>query len=291
LDHRKYVIAIREKAKVGPKGFQQLLLSFGSVENVFKASIEDLSSLPRMTPQKAEQLLSSQEDFREIENRISYLEELGVGISTLLDDNYPGMLKQINDPPPLLYYRGDFPLADPSFVAVVGTHREYSSWGVNLAVQIGKHLARNEVVVVSGLAEGIDSAAHVGAIQQEGKTYAVLGSGLNKIYPGENVTLAKEITQHGALITEYDLDVPVKVGQLMARNRIVVGLSQAVILVEMNENKSEGTMNAAEIAIEQGKPLYVMRKENSRKVEELAAEGAVILEGVDDLDMVVQCLF
>lgn len=291
MDHRKYVIAIREKAKVGPKGFQQLLLSFGSVENVFKASIEDLSSLPRMTPQKAEQLLSSQEDFREIENRISYLEELGVGISTLLDDNYPGMLKQINDPPPLLYYRGDFPLADPSFVAVVGTHREYSSWGVNLAVQIGKHLARNEVVVVSGLAEGIDSAAHVGAIQQEGKTYAVLGSGLNKIYPGENVTLAKEITQHGALITEYDLDVPVKVGQLMARNRIVVGLSQAVILVEMNENKSEGTMNAAEIAIEQGKPLYVMRKENSRKVEELAAEGAVILEGVDDLDMVVQCLF
>jgi len=291
LDHRKYVIAIREKAKVGPKGFQQLLLSFGSVENVFKASIEDLSSLPRMTPQKAEQLLSSQEDFREIENRISYLEELGVGISTILDDNYPEMLKQINDPPPLLYYRGDFPLADPSFVAVVGTHREYSSWGVNLAVQIGKHLARNGVVVVSGLAEGIDSAAHVGAIQQEGKTYAVLGSGLNKIYPGENVTLAKEITQHGALITEYDLDVQVKVGQLMARNRIVVGLSQAVILVEMNENKSEGTMNAAEIAIEQGKPLYVMRKENSRKVEELTAEGAVILEGVDDLDMVVQCLF
>lgn len=291
MDHRKYVIAIREKAKVGPKGFQQLLLSFGSVENVFKASIEDLSSLPRMTPQKAEQLLSSQEDFREIENRISYLEELGVGISTILDDNYPEMLKQINDPPPLLYYRGDFPLADPSFVAVVGTHREYSSWGVNLAVQIGKHLARNGVVVVSGLAEGIDSAAHVGAIQQEGKTYAVLGSGLNKIYPGENVTLAKEITQHGALITEYDLDVQVKVGQLMARNRIVVGLSQAVILVEMNENKSEGTMNAAEIAIEQGKPLYVMRKENSRKVEELTAEGAVILEGVDDLDMVVQCLF
>lgn len=291
MDYRKYVIALREKAKVGPKGFQQLLLSFGSVENIYRASIEDLSSLPRMTPQKAEQLLRSQEDLREIESHISYLEELGVGISTILDDNYPLILRQINDPPPLLYYRGDFPLTYPSFVAVVGTHREYSSWGVNLAVQIGKHLARKEVVVVSGLAEGIDSAAHVGAIQQEGKTYAVLGTGLNKIYPVENIPLAQEITQHGALITEYDLDVPVKVGQLMARNRIVVGLSQAVILVEMNESKSEGTMNAAEIAIEQGKPLYVMRKENSRKVEELVVEGAVVLEGVDDLEMVVQCLF
>jgi DNA processing protein len=291
MDHRKYVIAIREKAKVGPKGFQQLLLSFGSVENIYKASIEELSSLPRMTPQKAEQLLKSQDDLKEIENRISFLEEQGVGISTILDENYPTMLRQINDPPPLLYYRGNFPLNYPSFVAVVGTHREYSSWGVNLSVQLGKHLARQGVVVVSGLAEGIDSAAHVGAIQQEGKTYAVLGTGLNKIYPAENVTLAHEITQHGAIITEYDLNVPVKVGQLMARNRIVVGLSQAVILVEMNENKSEGTMNAAEIAIEQGKPLYVMRKDNSRKVDELEADGAVVLEGVDDLEMVVQCLF
>jgi DNA processing protein len=291
MDHRKYVIAIREKAKVGPKGFQQLLLSFGSVENIYNASIEDLSSLPRMTPQKAEQLLKSQDDLKDIENHISYLEEQGVGISTILDENYPLMLRQINDPPPLLYYRGDFPLDYPSFVAVVGTHREYSNWGINLAVQIGKHLAQKGVVVVSGLAEGIDSAAHVGAIRQEGKTYAVLGTGLNKIYPGENITLAQEITQHGALITEYGLNVPVKVGQLMARNRIVVGLSQAVILVEMNENKSEGTMNAAEIAIEQGKPLYVMRKENSRKVEELMADGAIVLEEEDDLNMVVQCLF
>jgi len=143
--------------------------------------------------------------------------------------------------------------------------------------------------VVSGLAEGIDAAAHLGALNQGGKTYAVLGSGLNKIYPSENTRLAKEISENGALITEYNLDVPVKVGQLMARNRIVVGLSQAIIVVEMDE-KSVGTMGAAEIACKQGKPLFVMRKEGSQKVEELIAEGAVALQGVEDLDLVVDYL-
>jgi len=144
-------------------------------------------------------------------------------------------------------------------------------------------------VVVSGLAEGIDAAAHLGAVHQGGKTYAVLGAGLNKIYPSDNVTLAREISQNGALITEYNLDVPVKVGQLMARNRIVVGLSQALIVVEMNE-KSAGTMDAINITIKQGKPLFVMRKEGSQKVKELTAEGAVLLQGVEDLDLVVNYL-
>jgi DNA processing protein len=290
LDYHKYVMALREKAKVGPKGFQQLLINFGSVENIYKASIEELSSLPRMTTQKAEEILKSQEWLPEIESHLLYLEEQGVGISTILDDNYPQMLKQIDDPPPLLYFRGEFPLPDKFFVAVIGTHRECTNWGIELAVEIGKVLAQRNVVVVSGLARGIDSAAHLGVIQQGGKTYAVLGTGLDKIYPTENVTLAKEISKNGALITEYDQDVPVNVGRLMARNRIVVGLSQAVILVEMDENKSEGTMDAANIAIQQGKPLFVMRKENSQKVEEMMAEGAVALEGVDDLDLVTNYL-
>lgn len=290
MDHRKYVIALREKARVGSKGFQQLILSFGSLENIYKASIDELASLPRMSTEKAEQILRSQDWFPEIEKHLLYLEEQGIGISTIVDDNYPQILRQIADPPPLLYFRGEFPLKDQFFVAVIGTHRGYTNWGINLSVQIGKNLAQKKVVVVSGLAEGIDTAAHIGAIQQGGKTYAVLGAGLNKIYPAENVNLAKEITQNGALITEYDLSVPVKVGQLMARNRIVVGLSQAVILVELEEDKSEGTTNAKDIAIQQGKPLFVMRKEGSQKVEELIADGAVSLQDVDDLDLVTNYL-
>jgi DNA processing protein len=290
LDYRKYVMALREKAKVGPKGFQQLLINFGSVENIYKTSIDELLSLPRMTPQKAEEILKSQEWLPEIESHLLYLEEQGVGISTILDDHYPQMLKQIDDPPPLLYFRGEFPLSDQFYVAVIGTHRECTNWGIELAVEIGKALAQRKVVVVSGLARGIDSAAHLGAIHQGGKTYAVLATGLDKIYPSENISLASEIASNGALITEYDLGIPVKVGQLMARNRIVVGLSQAVIMVEMDETQNQGTMNAVNIAIEQGKALFVMRKENSPKVEELIADGAVPLEGVEDLDLVTNYL-
>lgn len=282
------MVALREKAKVGPKGFQQLLMSFGSPENVYKASKEELLSLPRMNPEKAEQILKSQDLLPEIEEHLLYLEEQGIGVLTILDDDYPQQLKQIDDPPPLLYFKGEFPIQSIQSVAVVGTHNATAE-GIETAVQIGKELAQREVVVVSGLAKGIDAAAHVGAISQGGKTYAVLGSGLNKIYPSDNVTLAKEISQNGALITEYNLDVPVKVGQLMARNRIVVGLSQAVIVVEVNE-KSEGTMDAVDLASKQGKPLFVMKKEGSQKVEELISEGAVSLQGVDDLDLVVNYL-
>ncbi len=289
MDYRKYVVALREKAKVGPKGFQQLLMNFGLPENVYKASKEELLSLPRMTSQKAEQILKSQDSLPEIEKHLLYLEEQGIGILTILDDDYPRLLKQIDDPPPLLYFKGEFPIPEQISVAVIGTHRGYTIQRIGLAVQIGRNLAKRGVVVVSGLAEGIDAAAHIGALQQEGKTYAVLGNGLDKIFPSDNVVLSKEISQNGALITEYNLDVPVKVGQLMARNRIVVGLSQAVIVVEMDE-KSVGTMDAANIAIKQGKPLFVMRKENSQKVEELIDEGAVALQEVDDLDLVVNYL-
>lgn len=288
MDYRKYVVALREKAKVGPKGFQQLLMSFGSPENVYKASKEELLSLPRMNPEKAEQILKSQDLLPEIEEHLLYLEEQGIGVLTILDDDYPQQLKQIDDSPPLLYFKGEFPIQSIQSVAVVGTHNATAE-GIETAVQIGKELAQRGVVVVSGLAKGIDAAAHLGAINREGKTYAVLGSGLNKIYPSDNVTLAKEISQNGALITEYNLDVPVKVGQLMARNRIVVGLSQAVIVVEMDE-KSVGTMDAADLASKQGKPLFVMRKEESQKVEELIDKGAVSLQEVEDLDLVVNYL-
>lgn len=288
MGYREYVIALREKAKIGPKAIQQLLMTFGSPENIYKASENELLSLPRMTPKKVEEIYRSQDFLAEIREHILYLEELGIGISIILDENYPQSLKEIDDPPPLLYFKGEFPIQNDLFVAVVGTH-EATAEGIEKAVEIGKALAKEKVVVVSGFARGIDSAAHIGAIREGGKTYAIFGAGLNNIYPSENVSLAEQITNSGALITEYNLNVPVKVGQLMARNRIVVGLSQAVIIAEVNE-ESPGTMDAVNIAIKQGKPLFVVRKENSQEVEDLVQEGAVPIEGVEDLDLVLNYL-
>ncbi len=288
MGYKEYVIALREKAKIGPKAFQQLLMTFGSPENVYKANKEELLSLPRMTPEKTEEIYESENFLTEIREHILYLEEVGIGISTVLDDNYPQGLKEIDDPPPVLYFKGEFPIQNDLFVAVVGTHHATME-GIGNAVEMGKALARREAVVVSGLARGIDSAAHVGAITEGGKTYAVFGAGLNNIYPSENVSLAEQISHSGALITEYNLNVPVKVGRLMARNRIVVGLSQAVIIVEMSE-ESPGTMDVVNTSIKQGKPLFVVRKEDSQKVEGLIQEGAVPIEGADDLDLVLNYL-
>jgi len=288
LDYRKYVIALREVAKVGPKGFQQLLLAFGSPENVYKATSEQISRLPRLSPEKAEEIIKSQEKFEEIENHIAFLEEQGIGIKTILEDDFPPSLKEIDDPPPLLYFKGEFPSSEALLVAVVGTHHATYE-GIKDATNIGKELAKRGVVVVSGLARGIDTGAHLGALAKEGKTYAVLGSSLSKIYPEENLNLAVEISKNGALLTEYPLNAPINVGQLMARNRIVVGISQTVIVVE-TENGTSGTMDAAQKAIDQGKPLFVVIREDNKSSEELVKIGAIPIKGAEDLDLVLKYL-
>lgn len=287
-DYRKYVIALRDVAKVGPKGFQQLLYAFGSPESIFKATLEEITQLPRMNKDKAEEILKSQEKFTDIEEHISFLEEQNIGIKTILDEDFPQSLKQINNPPPLFYFKGEFPVAKSQFVAVVGTHNA-SYEGIKDATEIGKELAKRDVVVVSGLARGIDTGAHLGAITKQGKTYAVLGSGLNNIYPKENLNLSIEVSKNGALITEYPFNTPVNVGQLMARNRIVVGLSQTVIVVEI-EDETIGTTDVAQKAVEQGKPVFVVARENSKSCEDLVKAGAIPIRGAEDLDLVLNYL-
>ncbi len=286
MDYRKYVIALREEGKVGPKTFQQLLSAFGSPENIYKVGLEKIKELPRMSPAKAEKILASRDRLEEIEKHILFLEKEGVGISTILDENYPSVLKRIDDPPPLLYYKGEFPLGNKNFVALVGTTNPTEE-GKREAVLFGKALASRGVVVVSGLAKGIDKESHMGALIGEGKTYAVLGSGLNSIYPEENIHLAQEISKNGALLTEYPLNAPVNVGQLMSRNRIIVGLSGAVIVVETRPGAT-GVIDSAQRAKDQGKPVFLVKKEGSLAEPHWKDVGALIIRSVKDLDLVLR---
>lgn len=288
MDYRKYVIALREEGKVGPKTFQQLLSFFGSPENIYKVGLEEIQKLPRMNPAKAERIFASQDKLSEIEKHILFLEELGIGISTILDDNYPSLLKKIDDPPPLLYYKGEFPVKKQSFIALVGTTKPTEE-GKREAILLGKALASRGVMVVSGLAKGIDKESHIGALISEGKTYAVLGCGLGNIYPKENIHLAKEISENGALLTEYPLNVPVNVGQLMSRNRIIVGLSDAVIVVETRPD-AKGVIDAGQRAKDQGKPVFLVKKEGFLSDPHWKDVGALIIRGVQDLDLVLNYL-
>ena len=288
MDYRKYVIALREKAGVGPKTFQQLVSAFGSPENIYKVGLEEIQKLPRMNPAKAERIFASQDKLSEIEEHILFLEELGIGILTILDDNYPSILKKIDDPPPLLYYKGKFPLKKQSSIALVGTTQPTEE-GKKEAILLGKALASRGVMVVSGLAKGIDKESHMGALIGEGKTYAVLGNGLGNIYPKENIHLAKEISENGALLTEYPLNVPVNVGQLMSRNRIIVGLSQAVIVVETRPD-AKGVIDAGQRAKDQGKPVFLVKKEGFLSDPHWKDVGALIIRGVQDLNLVLNYL-
>lgn len=287
-EYHKYVVALREFGKVGPKGFQQLLLRFGSPENIYKASVKELEELPRISESRAQEILNSKFKLEEIEKRLEDLEEIGIRVSTILDDNFPEILKSIDDPPPLLYYKGNFPLTDKNSVALVGT-TQASEEGIENAVSLGKALAHRNVVVVSGLAKGIDAAGHIGALKENGISLAILGSGLLHIYPSENLSLAEEICKAGALLSEYNPDTPVNVGQLMARNRIIVGLSRAVIVVETDQDTT-GSLNAAQKAVDQSRPLFVVVKKETETVKELEKLGAIPIEGEKDISLVLDYL-
>lgn len=285
MDHRKYIIALREAGGVGPRTFQQLLLAFGSPENIYRQTVSEIAEVPRVGLTKAEAIVSSQDRLPEIESHILFLEEQGIGISTILDEDYPPILRETGDAPPLLYFKGEFPLTKNLFIAMVGTH-DATEEGKKEAILLGQAVAENEGVVVSGLAMGIDKAAHMGAVMGGGKTYAVLGTGLDNIYPRENRALAEEITHNGALLTEFPLNVPVTVGQLMARNRVVVGLSQAVIVVETRN--TQGAMDAAKKASNLGKPLFVVKRSDESNLKELTGIGAVPIDGAKDLDLILK---
>jgi DNA processing protein len=287
MDYRRHIIALREFGKVGPKGFQLLLLHFGSPDKVFSASVEEISSLPRVSREKAETILAAEEKLPEVDQMLEYLEANNIQITTLLDENYPELLKQIDDPPPLLYFKGEFPNAESTnTVAIVGTTKATQP-GIARAVALGKGIVSRGGIVVSGLATGIDAAGHLGALANNGKTYAVLGSGFNNIYPPDHLSLAQNISQHGAMISEYAPKVPVNVGQLMARNRIVVGLSQAVILVGESPD-SEGSADAAIRALNLGRPLYVFS--DSPLATQWRNKGALLFSGEDDLELILKYL-
>ena len=282
-----YVKALRERGKVGPKTFQMLLYHFGSPEAILNTPWEEIAALPRLNEKRAKEILGAGDWLDDAALELNALAREEIRLVTFLEDAYPERLKAINDPPPLLYLKGEFPVPSERFIAVVGTH-EATAEGIAAAAKFGKVLGEAGAVAVSGLARGIDAAGHVGALKVGGKCYGVLGSGFAQIYPKENEPLAAEVAKNGALISEYAPAVPVNVGQLMARNRIVVGLASAVIVVELPgledpEQNNSGTMNAMEKAREQGKPVYLYDPQKKLSVEKLYQWEAQSLTGPEQL--------
>ena len=204
---------------------------------------------------------------------------------TIESEKYPKLLKQIYDPPKCLYIAGNIEILNNLGIAIVGC-RDATEYGKKAATYFSYNLAKQNINIVSGLAKGIDSYSHIGALKANGKTIAVIGSGLDIIYPKENEQLAKKIIQQGGtIISEYPLGMKPQKEHFPARNRIISGISQAVLVVEAREKS--GSLITADFAMEQGKEVFAVpgniNSLNSVGTNNLIKDGAIPVSNYSDI--------
>lgn len=244
-------VALNMIRGIGPRTANQLIDRFGSPAQIFAASRQALEK----EGLKAETIreLHDSEILEKASAEIERLEQIGARIVTLEDEEYPQLLREIHDPPVLLYVRGDLKNAcSRPCIAVVGSRR-CSTYGVNAAQSLSRDLAANGITIVSGMARGIDAAAHRGALEAGGLTIAVVGTGLEKTYPKEHKKLEDEILASGAVISEFPLGTPPLPQNFPYRNRILSGLCLGVMIVEAAEHS--GSLITARLAYEQGREV------------------------------------
>ncbi len=265
-----------------PRGIAVLLARYGAAAAVLAAPPGEVAALPGAGPAAAAALQEAPPE-REARAHLRRVERAGLSVVALGAPEYPPRLAEIHDPPLLLYVRG-VPGPEDEAVAVVGARRA-SVYGRAVAERLGGGLARAGVTVVSGLARGADAAAHRGALSAGGRTVAVLGCGLDRVYPPEHEALAREVAGSGALLSEFPPGVPPLAHHFPMRNRIIAGLSRAVVVVE--SRLRSGSLITANLAGEAGKPVFAVPgsvdSELSRGPHALIRDGAALVEGPDQL--------
>lgn len=269
---------------IGPVKAKRLKERFGSLDRALVGRDSDLRSVEGIGPELAK-ALASWESTTDAGKESKWAEELGLTVLTPADSTYPASLGEIYDPPLVLYIKGKVPETWPRGVAVVGS-RATSHYGLETAKKLGYQLAYAGVPVISGLARGIDTAAHLGALAAKGPTWAVLGCGLDQIYPPENDALAEKIVESGGcLISELALGTSPDKRTFPMRNRIVSGLSFGVLVIEAG--RQSGALITARQALDQGRQVFAVpgRIDNplAQGCHRLIKDGAKLVEGVEDV--------
>jgi len=277
-----YWIALKAVPGVGNVTFRRLLEKFDTPEAALSAPTASLSGVRGMTAAIIDEIRGGAwRRFAEEECR--RLETSGARLVMFTSGDYPKVLFQIPDPPPFLYVKGTLPAGDVA-VAVVGSRRA-TSYGLMTTTKLSGELAARGVCVVSGLARGVDTAAHKGALHAGGKTIGVLGCGIDRIYPPENRALFEEMTRKGCLISEYPLGTLPLAENFPRRNRIISGLSCGVLVIEAAENS--GSLITAQYALEQGRDVFAVPGNisfaSSRGCNRLIKQGAKLVDCVEDI--------
>ncbi|HIE17679.1 MAG TPA: DNA-protecting protein DprA [Dehalococcoidia bacterium] len=280
----KYWISFTRIPGIGRVKISQLLDHFGSLDHAWKASPGELKKAG-MDSKTVDTILNLRPRISpDIE--MERLKQYKVEVLTCDSPMYPQRLKEVYDYPPLLYIRGNLLPEDECCLAVVGTRRA-TVYGRQVTEELVSDLARDGITIVSGLAKGIDSIAHRTALEVNGRTIAVFASGLDIVYPAENATLARQIMEHGALISEYPLGTKPKADNFPRRNRIMSGLSLGVLVVEAGKNS--GALITANQALEQNRDVFAVpgsiMSPASRGTNHLIQEGAkLVLSHLDILE-------
>ncbi|MDR3091226.1 MAG: DNA-processing protein DprA [Clostridiales bacterium] len=266
-----------------------LLRAFKDPRRLWTASSAEIARIPGISEKNALDITSSR-DIEELEAYAASLEKLGIYYVTIFDDDYPSLLKNIYDPPLTLYVKGRLPGDDARLVAVIGS-RACTEYGRSAAAKLSGDLAQCGIVIVSGMARGIDSYAHRAAVDNGGTTVAILGCGLDVCYPKENARLMEDIARNGCVISEYPLGTPPAAHHFPLRNRIISGLCQAVVVVEASDKS--GTLITSRLALEQGRDVLAVpgniTSETSTGVNGLIKDGAGLVTNYRDVLLAIGC--
>lgn len=281
IEYRKYFAALHW-ACTGTKKLERLLLRFGLPVDAWKVTRQDLSRLPGWSREDVEAFVARRDSLN-VERHWEYLESTEIKLIFPQDQDYPENLRYIYDPPQILYVKGNAAALKREAIAIVGT-RKASHYGKLVAEGLARDLAGRGLLVVSGLARGIDSAAHKGALSS-GSTVAVLGCGPDVVYPSENRKLLEEVANQGAVISEYPPGTPPNAWNFPARNRIISGLSLGVVVVEAEEKS--GSLITVDCALDQGREVFAVPgnifASTSKGPHKLVKQGAKLVTCTEDI--------
>jgi DNA processing protein len=264
----------------------QIKQHFGSLQQALTASASDWQHSQILTPKKLEKLLAhkTQPGEQQKEDALQWGQVTGQHLVSLHDEHYPSLLKELSDAPIMLYVRGAVSLLNDPQVAMVGS-RHASRLGISTAEDFAQYLSSVGLTITSGLAAGIDTAAHQGGLKGQGKTLAVVGTGLDRVYPASNRNLARQIAEEGAMVSEYPLGTKPMAHHFPQRNRIISGLSTGVLVVEAA--LKSGSLITAKQAMEQGREVFAVpgaiNNPNAKGCHELIRQGAKLVQSGQDV--------
>jgi len=283
MEEVRAALALQMAWDIGPSTARLLIDSFRTPSGVFHAGRRGLGAVEGLARKRAESILSFK-DWNRVDDILHFCKKQGIKMTWYGADDYPELLREIADPPTVLYYRGTLDRQDRYAIAVVGS-RAATPYGRQVARSVSEGLAAMGFTIVSGMARGIDSIAHMGAIRRGGRTIAVLGSGIDVLYPPEARGLYEKICGAGAVISEFPPGTPPNRENFPRRNRTISGLSLGVIVVEAS--RGSGTIITARYALDQNREVFAVpgniTSANSRGTNELIKNGAKMLTRPDDV--------